>query len=159
MRLDFDDGSNIVENRDLDTFFVGFNSYLFLRESCYCCKYTGTERVADFTLADYWGVPLNEISERERRYGVSLILANSEKAKKLVESLSDEMVIKKINSTVAVANNLALRRSGKPHIKREKFFDKFESTDFDRLVHKFNRKYYIKRHIKLMLHKIMPKKN
>ena len=44
-----------LKDKYTDTYFVGFNSNIFLRESCYRCKYCGQERISDFTAADFWG--------------------------------------------------------------------------------------------------------
>lgn len=137
MRIDFLDGTHKVENKDTDTFFVGFNDYLFLRNSCYNCQYTGTKRIADITLADFWGVDLNDISEHQRRYGVSLILVNSEKGKKIVSLLHEDMEIHSADKERAVSGNLALRRPGRRNKKRELFFKNLGIKDFDELVKKY----------------------
>ena len=94
-------------NKIYDTYSVGFNSYLFLRKSCYECKYVGTNRISDITIADYWGVPKNEISEKEKKYGVSLILVNSLKGNSLIEKMNNDMVIKEIESDNAIEYNQA----------------------------------------------------
>lgn len=155
VKLYFDNGTSSIENKELDTYFVGFNSYLFLRESCYKCKYTGTERIADFTLADYWGVPLEEITDQERKYGVSLILANSNKAKGLINSLQNDMVIKEIESQNAITHNQALEKPGTNNPHRTDFFQKLGKTDFDKMVYKYNWKYYNKLFIKYNIVKVI----
>lgn len=155
MKLIFDDGTSTIESKEKDTYFVGFNSYLFLRESCYNCKYTGVERIADFTLADYWGVPLDKIEDQQRKYGVSLILANSEKAQKMINFLEKDMVLKKIDSKNPIAHNQALEKPSTVNQYREVFFEKLGTKDFERLVYKYNRWYYVKVNVKEFLIKII----
>jgi len=151
MRLDFEDGTKKIEEKDADTFFVGFNKYLFLRESCYDCKYCGTERIADVTLADFWGIDLSTISESQRKNGVSLIVVNSGKGEKLVEQLEKDMEIFPADSVRAIAANQAFRKPSTKNAKREEFLAKIDSFDFDKLVHKYNRDIYFKLRVRKIL--------
>lgn len=144
MRLDFEDGTKIIEQKDADTFFMGFNTYLFLRKSCYQCKYVGTERIADVTLADFWGVDLNSISDEQRKNGVSLILANSEKGKHIISELEYDMEIMPADMNRAISANQALSKPSSNNVNRDEFFKKLNSTNFDSLVHRFNRRRYVK---------------
>ena len=66
MKLEFDDGSLYVSEKGYDTFFVGFNRNDFLRESCYSCKYCGTERVADLTMGDFWGCNFEKVPAEQK---------------------------------------------------------------------------------------------
>lgn len=151
MRLDFEDGTKKIEEKDVDTFFVGFNKYLFLRESCYDCKYCGTERIADVTLADFWGIDLSTISESQRKNGVSLIVANSVKGETIAEKLERDMEIFPADSVRAIAANQAFRKPSTKNDKREEFLSKIDSFDFDKLVHKYNRDIYFKLRVRKIL--------
>ncbi len=144
MKLDFEDGTKKIEEKETDTFFVGFNSYLFLRESCYDCKYFGTERIADITLADFWGIDLSTISEKQRKNGVSLIVANSQKGKMIIDELSQDMEIYPADRERAIAANQAFRKPSTKNENREDFFSRIDTTDFDELVHNYNKKIYLK---------------
>lgn len=53
------------------------------RESCYRCPYAGGRRPGDFTIGDFWGIDSSDAGLDPKR-GISLVLANSEKAKKLL---------------------------------------------------------------------------
>ena len=75
MKLEFVDGTHKVEDNAMDTFFVGFNNNLFLRESCYRCKYCGSDRVSDFTLGDFWGIDPHEVTPKQMQLGVSVMLS------------------------------------------------------------------------------------
>lgn len=155
IRLDFEDNTSKVQSKDFDTFFVGFNKYLFLRKSCYICKYSGTNRISDFTLADYWGVPEKTITDRERRYGVSLVLCNSQKSRKIINCLMKEVDIKKINPERAIACNQALRSPSTSNPHRNNFFKELNTKNFDWLVYKTYRKYYIKSIAKQLFTKVL----
>ena len=119
-----------------------------MRKSCYSCKYVGTERIADLTLADYWGVPENEITDQQRKYGVSLVLANSDKANELMGELEMYMILKEIEPTNAIAHNQALSKPSSSNPDRTKFFEKIDNTSFDKLIHRLLWKLYLKKHVR-----------
>lgn len=159
MRVDFANGTSKIQNKETDTFFVGFNNYLFLRKSCYQCRYAGDERIADFTLADFWGVPLDKISDLQRRFGVSLLLTNSRKAQEILPKLSKEFYYREIDPLSAIPYNQALEKPSTKNPKRDEFFSLFEKKDFDLLIHKYNSKLYTKYQIKQIMFKIIGKEH
>ena len=97
MRVDFNDGTRFVDNKETGTYFVGFNHYLFLRKSCYECRYVGTDRISDITLAYFWGVDQEKITQHEKPLGVFVITLNTNKAKELLEDLQGKMVIEPVD--------------------------------------------------------------
>ena len=56
----------------------GFLKDLYLRPSCYDCKFKTLQRASDITLADFWGIE-KIIPEINVEKGVSLCWASSEK--------------------------------------------------------------------------------
>lgn len=65
-----------------NSFFQGMLHDLFIRPCCYRCTSGGLRRESDFTVADFWGIGRKDkfAHEREKRFGVSLLALNSEKA-------------------------------------------------------------------------------
>ena len=65
-------------NNEESVYYYHFLHGNIYRDSCYVCKYATSQRVADFTLGDYWGCeeihPTIDISK-----GVSLVLVNTHK--------------------------------------------------------------------------------
>lgn len=55
------------------------------RPSCYNCLYKGDNRVADITLGDFWGI--HPESQHYCKWGNSVLVAHTEKGKKLITSL------------------------------------------------------------------------
>ena len=151
MRIDFCDGSHVIEDKATDTFFIGFNDYLFLRESCYACKYTGCKRISDFTIADYWGVTEEEVGKRQMDYGVSLILINTEKGEKILETIKENMEIKRIDGTKAIQYNQALEKPGNRNSRRDLFFSQLKTTDYDKLIRKYYKGIFIKKDLRKLL--------
>ncbi len=158
MKLFFEDGTSEAQDKFLDTYFIGFNSNIFLRESCYQCKYCGQARIADFTVGDFWGVNAEKVGKQQMYEGVSVVLINTEKADMILGKLKDDLYIEKINPIEAVPYNRALTEPNRRPAARSHFFALMNKYGFDRAVKKLNRKYYIKKHIKAVMSLLLPRK-
>ena len=153
MKLEFADGTHKVEDKAMDTFFVGFNNNLFLRESCYRCKYCGSDRVSDFTLGDFWGIDPHEVTPKQMQLGVSVMCANTDAAKEMLPELSNSLYIKEIDSQKAIPYNLAFSRpQDRPEI-RDSVFKRLENHNFDSVVKHACWKYYLKLGVKQTIKK------
>lgn len=156
MRLIFDDGTEyMAPHSNKDTYSKGYNKSIFLRESCYRCRYCGTDRISDFTIADYWGVSEDSVPTGQLQYGVSLMLINTEKARQLYSELELTMHIESIIPDTAVAHNLAFTRPQTRPPERDRFFQMLEKYSYDTVIFKLFRKDFIKADIKQMVNKIV----
>ena len=93
-------------SRKEDTFHSIFSGWMIDRLSCSNCQYSSLNRVADITIADFWGGAPCEADYKE---GVSLIIANNGKADNYVRNSSDlyiyESTLKKaVNSNPNLYN-------------------------------------------------------
>lgn len=73
----------------LDPYYFHFLKGTTYRECCYRCNYCTKERVGDITVGDYWGIE----KEHPKFYspkGVSCMLMNTDKGKKLWDIVSDK---------------------------------------------------------------------
>lgn len=156
MHLSFVDGTDYVAQGAYDTFFLGFNHNFFLRESCYRCHYCGVQRVADFTLADFWGCKREDISPEQMWLGVSLVLFNSPKAKDLRKLLEKDLVLTPIDLQEAVPFNRALSRpQDRPEV-RDRFFSSMEKIGYYKTIERAFPKRFIKFRLKNFLKKVLP---
>ena len=129
----FADGSIYTEDFNRTTYGRGFGMQLFLRPSCAHCKYTNTDRPADFTLADYWGLdPALELPV-DRDKGISMVLVGSEKGQTIFEELSNCMGHIERSLTEAVTGNPRLASPLTANPKRAAFFAAFRTRDFDKV--------------------------
>lgn len=69
-----------------DVFYKIFSGWLLDRKSCSNCLYATINRVADITLADFWG---GAKSPQEYDDGVNLIMANNAKAEEYLRTSSE----------------------------------------------------------------------
>lgn len=116
----FRDGT--IKYESFDLLFRGFVSSLFKREGCYNCKYVDSQRVSDFTLADFWGIRELDGSLTDKN-GCSLLLVNTEKAAKMAKELKNFGAFKEFPLQDAVRRNYPLAKRGpsKIHPLREEF--------------------------------------
>lgn len=75
----------------LDYFYNYFMYGVISRESCYRCPYASSNRPADFTMGDYWGIE-EAHSEIDTKNGVSVLLVNSSKGMSLLNKLNLELI-------------------------------------------------------------------
>lgn len=76
-----------------DIFRTLFGTHEIIRPSCYYCKYKKVIRVGDITIADYWGID-KAIPEFNDNKGVSLVLVNTEKGKRIFELCKEGIIWK-----------------------------------------------------------------
>lgn len=106
---------------------MDYYSLLFLNgttytENCYSCKYARVERVSDITLGDSWG---SELPIEQQRKGISLLLIQTEKGRRLVENSS--LAIEGVNVDKAIQNNHQLQHPSIKNNQRGRFFDQIKS--------------------------------
>lgn len=89
----FDDEQKYFRSGLSDPMFVGFNKDVFLRESCYQCKYTCLDRQSDITISDFWGYEALTGNDIDDDYGISMIMVNTDKGSALFSKAKAHMVI------------------------------------------------------------------
>ena len=143
----FNDGSLKYYIGEEDPLSLTFQRQMFLRESCYKCEYSQEQRVADFTVGDYWEDDIknkNIVLEN----GVSIILCNTEKAQKFLKFI-DIFNVEERDYKKALKNNIPFHRSVKRPFARNYSYKLLELGLKPSIVAKIIcYKYYMKRIIK-----------
>lgn len=93
--------------------FLNSTSYT---ENCYQCNYAQLGRAGDITLGDSWG---SELEKKIQDKGVSLILCQSEKGKKLIEQ--SDLVLKDVELKRAIEHNHQLQHPAQNHSNEKHF--------------------------------------
>lgn len=83
MKTSVGEKSEVLNN---DEYMQGFLSNVFLRPSCYRCRFRTGRSGSDFTLGDFWGIGKLR-PELDDDKGLSLVMANNNDADSLLESL------------------------------------------------------------------------
>lgn len=68
-----------------------FYKHIMFRPSCGNCKYANTRRPSDLTLADFWGWEKTAPEMNKDDKGVSLVMCNTEKGKRLFEAVKYDL--------------------------------------------------------------------
>lgn len=132
---EFDNENRYSKTLKEDIFMRGFLKDLYLRPSCYNCKAKNYKSTSDISLADYWGVE-NKHSEFDDDKGISLVLVNTEKGKKILSSITDEVNIIETDLQYAIDNNPCIVRSVKYNPRREDFFKLIKKKDIEICINK-----------------------
>ena len=94
------DGKPCKLSRKDDVFYAIYAGWLLDRKSCSNCRYATIERVADISLADFWGLSVPDYYKQ----GVSLIMTNNDKANTFVKS-ADSVYVFNETLTTAIGGN------------------------------------------------------
>lgn len=90
------------------------------RECCYNCKFHGFPRQADCTIGDFWGIISKKIPFKgNREHGISVIIGNTEKGKKIISNISDITYLEPHTIEEAIIDNHNLVESDKRPKERD----------------------------------------
>lgn len=119
-----------------DLYMNAFLSDIDLRPTCYDCGFKTKQRIADITMADFWGIQ-NVKPEFDDDKGTSLILVHSELGEEYYSDISTNIISKEVDADKAFKYNSAAIKSVKPHPKRKEYFENLDSMNFDELDNKY----------------------
>jgi len=131
---------------EMDRYSIAFLTGSCYTENCYKCAYAKKERISDITIGDSWG---SELVQEESK-GISLLLCQTEKGKKLVESLDFNLA--SVDLEKAIAYNRQLNTPSKRPVFLEDFYKDLESgKKFNKIIFKYCKVKCIKQMIKSFL--------
>ena len=132
------DGRHIYETRHQSNFTKGYlKTNAYCRPSCYKCKFKGFPRIADITLADFWGIERIDKS-MEKNLGTSLVMINSMKGEAFFEKVKNRArVIPVPFKSILSGNPALLKPLSPPLVDRNQFFDDLDTMSFSELANKY----------------------
>lgn len=125
------DGRHVYETREQSNYTKGYlRTNVYCRPSCYDCRFKGYPRIADITLADFWGIERIS-SSMEKDLGTSLVMVNSKKGQAYFERVKTRVNCVEVPFHEAERGNPALNKPlAAPLVDREKFFRDLETMSF-----------------------------
>lgn len=136
-KVTFENGQSYYGVHMEDDFRRGYHTNVFCRPSCYDCKFKEFPRIADITIADYWGIEKVD-KNLDNNIGTSMILLNSKKGEAYFERTKDKIEYKETPFESVLGGNIALRKSIEPaKIDRKAFFEDLDAHDFDYVTQKY----------------------
>lgn len=113
--IEFQNGRRVKDN----LYFKCFAGELINRESCYNCKFCDIVRYSDFTIGDCWGYE-KITNKQDDNTGVSLVLINTNKAKRFWKDIHSNFELQEIDIKEAFKYNH--HTNGIPNKNRDIFF-------------------------------------
>lgn len=101
----------------MSSYLLGYN----VRPSCYSCKFKGSSRCSDITIADAWGIPESN-EQLNDGTGLSSVIVNTEKGLSFWRSLKNEMKYEEYSADDLVNGNPAYSVSISENIFRKNFW-------------------------------------
>ena len=129
-KLSTANGNVFYEKHGENIYMKGFLKDLYLRYSCYDCKFKTLHRASDITLADFWGIE-KIIPEINVEKGVSLCWSSSEKGKQVLADVLKRTDYYEVKLREAIKHNSSAIKSVEMHKNRDKFFEEVNNTDAD----------------------------
>lgn len=140
----------ITQRGGRDRYTIAFLNGLIHTENCYKCQFARIERVSDITIGDSWG---NDLPIKEQKKGVSLLLIQTEKGKRLVQQSA--MTLTSVELSKAIKANHQLQYPSKAPDGRNTFFAGLQNgKKFNSLVKNAFPKQCIRQDIKMFLTKV-----
>lgn len=134
-RMDFEDGTSYFEKGSENKYIRGFIGDIYLRNSCYQCKFKTLHRQSDLTLADFWGIEnINE--DMDDGIGTSFIMVNSEKGNQILQRIKEQIEVQKADLEESIKYNMSAVRASYRNPRREYFFRNINRFKFNKLVEK-----------------------
>ncbi len=125
-------------DRWFNPFWSIWLNHLMSRPSCYKCLYTTSNRMADISLGDLWGVHIYCPDLYNGDRGASLIVTNTDKGKKIAENILKENFIgRELDFSQALKYQGPMRKSIAENPKREDFMQDLKTMDYDSLCKKW----------------------
>lgn len=136
MLIEFFNEEKYMSKLTEDNFMQGFLKNIYLRPSCYNCKFSELPRNADISLGDFWGVE-GKYEEFKDDKGTSIVLLNTKKGIELFEKIKDNLYYKEnCDLTYAIEHNPCICGHVNEPKNRKNFFEEFEKLSFDELIKK-----------------------
>lgn len=90
------DTSKIKYNAGTSPYYFYFLKGEVYRDSCYNCRFPSENRQGDITLGDYWGIRgelIKKLGDINPDLGVSAVLVNTEKGRKWLDLIKDDILV------------------------------------------------------------------
>ncbi len=154
-RFDFKNGKTLYSKAsDNDLYSSAYHGHLVSRPSCYSCRFKGLPRMADITIADFWGVEkYANLRSLDDDAGTSAVIVNNNKGLHFFEKI--QPYIQYIPATLQqiIPGNRAVHKCEPiPKADRDAFFRDLDSGNLEdvlpRHIHYFGKHKNWKQRIK-----------
>lgn len=136
----FDNGKIYYGEGHDDHYRRGYHLNYFERPSCYECKFKGLPRIADITMADFWGIE-NIDKSLDGNLGTSMVLINTDKGQRFFDSIKGKLEMREFDPQTAFRGNHSVIMgnccSEPKNYNREQMFMDMDIMRFDEVANKW----------------------
>ncbi len=126
--------SNYIKRLNEDVFLRLFLDNVILRPSCYVCRHKHLHRKSDLTIADAWALKTMKVPLQDDDQGLSLVFANTDKGKNLLEGISERLTTMEVPVELAVKSQTAMTKSVPYNQNRDLFFATAEENGYAKTI-------------------------
>ena len=117
-------------------FYLGFQKYITLRESCYHCRFSGSNRCSDLTIGDFHDVD-KYLQGINRFDGISLVSVNTEKGKSAWNKAADCLHVWPVDFQQLHKDGMLMCGGTQKPPRTEEFRADLESKPFEMVAKKW----------------------
>jgi len=138
-KITFANGEALYDTKDTSYFTKGYLvTNVFCRPSCYECRFKGFPRIADITLADFWGAEKVVGKDMDNDLGTSLVMINNAKGMSFFERIKETICFQPVPFDSILLGNQALVRSlPRPRVDRNDFYAMLDVKPFSEVAHRY----------------------
>ena len=136
MKIQSSDGKELIEIHQANSYMAVFLKNLALRESCYVCPAKGENSCADMTLGDFWGLT-SAYPEFYDDGGVSVVVIHTSKGQKMIENVSDRLVLHETDLNKSLEDNWIIYRSVSRPRERDVFYHDLKHKSWEKIERKY----------------------
>ena len=139
--IKFQTKNKIIKANKSSYYSLFLKGYIY-RSCCYSCKFAGMERIGDITIGDYWGIQLEEESNKTKELniskGASCIFINKSKGLKLINLYGSNLNLFSTKEIKIAKHNSQLIMPAKEHPLKRKFLlsERFSAYSLIELIHR-----------------------
>ena len=138
-RFDFANGKSMYSRaKDNDLYSTAYHGNIVSRPSCYDCKFKGFPRMADITIADFWGCEKNpKYKSMDDNAGTSAVIINNSHGLNFFEKIKSKIQwMDSCIEDILPGNPALLHKQKTPKCSREKFFEDLDKDLIENVVPK-----------------------
>ena len=133
-RIEFENGTIYKKDRYQDAFMRGFLKHnLYMRNSCHDCHFKGEERIADITLADFWGISFED-EAIDIENGVSAVMIHSDIGERFFSMMEENIYFEEKDIENVRRGNGCIDISVKNGKRCAEFYERLKKESFSKII-------------------------
>lgn len=133
---EFRNGRKYKKKLHLDPYMIAYSNCYLLKHCCGTCKFKNIEQVSDITIGDFWGVK-SEYPDFFDNKGVSVVLINNSKGRKLFEMYGSAFEILESNIAIIKKHNPRLLSPSQNNTRSNEFENELNEMGFKYVKNKY----------------------